>query len=170
MTHMKTSERKRKLILNMDFQCADLGTYVPSKNMLQRWAKAALETQDLEQPELELVVRVVDELESAELNDKFRGKANPTNVLSFPFSAVTPKPLPILGDIVICAPIIDREASAENKNLEAHWAHMVIHGVLHLLGYDHKTPIQACAMERLETLILNKLNFPAPYLLDERNQ
>ena len=169
MTHMKTSERKRKLILNMDFQCADLGAYVPSKNMLQRWAKAALETQDLEQSELELVVRVVDELESAELNDKFRGKANPTNVLSFPFSAVTPKPLPILGDIVICASIIDREASAENKNLEAHWAHMVIHGVLHLLGYDHKIPTQASAMERLETLILKKLNFPAPYLLDERN-
>ena len=150
----------------MDLQCEDSSAYIPGKNMLQRWAKAALETHDLEQSELELVVRVVDELESAELNDKFRGNANPTNVLSFPFSAVTPKPLPILGDLIICAPIIEREASAENKNLQAH---MVVHGVLHLLGYDHKTPIQASAMERLETLILNKLNFQAPYLRDERN-
>ena len=93
--------------------------------------------EDLEQSELELVLRIVDELEGAELNNKYRGKTEATNVLSFPFSAVTPKPLPILGDIIICAPIIEKEASAENKNLEAHWAHMIIHGVLHLLGYDH---------------------------------
>ena len=76
---------------------------------------------------------------------------------------MTPKPLPILGDIIICAPIIEREASAENKNLEAHWAHMIIHGVLHLLGYDHNTSAEAFAMERLEAFILNKLNYPAPY-------
>ena len=162
---MKTSEQKRELILKMDLQRADRSSYTPGKHLMHRWAKATLETQDLEEPDLELVLRVVDELESAELNDKYRGKANPTNVLSFPFSAVTPKPLPVLGDIIICGPVMEREASAENKNLEAHWAHIVIHGVLHLLGYDHKTPKQASSMERMEALILKKLKYPAPYQL-----
>ena len=163
MTPMKVPKRNKTFILSMDLQCADPSSYIPRKKMMERWVKATIATQDLEQSELELVLRIVDELEGAELNNKYRGETKATNVLSFPFSAVTPKPLPILGDIIICAPIIEREASAENKNLEAHWAHMIIHGVLHLLGYDHNTSAEAFAMERLEAFILNKLNYPAPY-------
>ena len=127
---------------------------------MRRWATAALRN---ERETTELSVRIVDEQESAALNQQYRGKSGATNVLSFPFDAVTPEPLPILGDLVICAPVVIREAQQQNKPAEAHWAHMCVHGVLHLLGYDHAGDRDAEVMEALETTILLDMGFPAPY-------
>ncbi len=113
---------------------------------------------------VELSLRLVDEAESADLNQRYRGKAGPTNVLSFPF-----EPPPgargrrYLGDLAICAPVVVREAAEQAKAPEAHWAHLVVHGVLHLLGYDHLDEAMALVMETLETRILGDLGFPPPY-------
>ena len=111
----------------------------------------------------ELVVRIVNEAESASLNQTYRHKAGATNVLSFPFAAPAGVPSDLLGDIVICAPVVVREALAQRKALLAHWAHLTIHGVLHLLGYDHQDAAQAEAMEQLEIRILAGLGYPDPY-------
>ena len=136
----------------------------PEEHSMRRWVRAALRN---ERETVELSVRIVDEQESATLNQQYRGKTGPTNVLSFPFDAVTPEPLPILGDLVICAPVVAREASEQHKTLDAHWAHMCVHGVLHLLGYDHMGDRDAEVMEALETTILLGLGYPAPYSYDE---
>ena len=112
----------------------------------------------------ELSIRLVDQAEGAILNGRFRGRRGPTNVLSFPF-----EPLPgledcdLIGDLVICAPVVAREAAEQGKSLQAHWAHMLVHGVLHLLGYDHLDAAHAAQMEGLETRIIRRLGFPAPY-------
>jgi probable rRNA maturation factor len=106
-------------------------------------------------------------LESQELNHQYRGKNKPTNVLSFPFEI--PEHLPegveieLLGDLIICAPVVEREAQEQNKALLAHWAHMTLHGCLHLLGYDHIEDKEAEEMESLEIEILQKMGFPNPY-------
>ena len=131
----------------------------PDEASIQRWVMAALKTTDTS----EVSIRIVGEQESALLNNQYRGKTGPTNVLSFPFDAVAPEPLPILGDLVICAPVVAREAKEQHKSIYAHWAHMIIHGVLHLLGYDHSDEEDAEIMESLETEILLGLDFPAPY-------
>ena len=132
----------------------------PDEDSMRRWATAALRN---ERETAELSVRIVDEQESAALNQQYREKSGPTSVLSFPFDAVTPEPLPILGDLVICAPVVIREAKQQGKPAEAHWAHMCVHGVLHLLGYDHAGDRDAEVMEALETTILLDMGFPAPY-------
>jgi probable rRNA maturation factor len=111
----------------------------------------------------------VDEVESEHLNSVYRGQHNATNVLSFP-AEVPPifsrqLEINILGDIVICPAILQREADEQGKSPEAHWTHLLIHGVLHLLGYDHETDITAATMEQLEINILEKLGFPNPYLV-----
>ena len=134
---------------------------------MRRWATAALRN---ERETAELSVRIVDEQESAALNQQYRGKSGATNVLSFPFDAVTPEPLPILGDLVICAPVVIREAQQQNKPAEAHWAHMCVHGVLHLLGYDHVGDRDAEVMETLETDILLGLGYPAPYSFSDSSE
>ena len=144
----------------IDIQRACTSENIPSDTLIKRWASAALGNHN---DSTELSIRVVGEAESAALNQQYRGKSGATNVLSFPFSAVTPEPLPLLGDLVICAPIVTLEASQQKKAIEAHWAHMVIHGVLHLLGYDHGDDDEAQTMETLETEILLGLNYPAPY-------
>ena len=105
----------------------------------------------------------MDEDEGAELNEAYRRKQGPTNVLSFPFEAPPGVELSLLGDIVVCAPVVAREAGEQGKILESHWAHMVVHGCLHLLGYDHMEPVEAEAMEALETEILGGLGYPNPY-------
>lgn len=133
----------------------------PEREEFEQWVKMALQDH---QESVELTIRVVDETESGELNQTYRHKSGPTNVLSFPFQAPTAGlTLPLLGDIVICAPVVEQEAKMQNKNLSAHWAHMVIHGTLHLLGYDHQKEAQALEMERLETRILQELGYPDPY-------
>jgi len=147
--------------LQLDLQIACASPSLPSEVDLTRWAAAALAGR---REAAELTVRVVDEAESAALNETYRGKAGPTNVLSFPFEA--PPGLPptdLIGDLVICAPVVEREAAEQGKTLSAHWAHMVVHGVLHLVGYDHIEEAGALQMEGLETAILEGLGFPRPY-------
>ncbi|MBD3669232.1 MAG: rRNA maturation RNase YbeY [Gammaproteobacteria bacterium] len=135
---------------------------LPDETQLQTWAAAALAaTQHTD--DSELTVRIVGEAESAELNQAYRDKAGPTNVLSFPFEPIPGIPLPLLGDLVICAPVVAREAQEQGKTAQAHWAHMVVHGVLHLLGYDHIETAEAEAMEALEIAILSDIGYDNPY-------
>ena len=151
--------------LSIDIQKACASEDSPDEDSIKRWISDAIRD---ERDESELSSRIVDEQESAEFNQRYRGKSGATNVLSFPFDAVTPEPLPILGDLVICAPVVAREASEQQKTTDAHWAHIVIHGVLHLLGYDHIEDQDAERMESLETAIMLVLDFPPPYrILDE---
>lgn len=111
----------------------------------------------------EVCVRIVGLAESRRLDRDYRGKDKPTNVLSFPASPEERAVAGILGDLVICAPVVAAEARTQGKAVAAHWAHMVVHGTLHLLGYDHAAPRQARAMERLEARILAGLGYPDPY-------
>ena len=151
--------------LSIDIQKACASEDSPDEDSIKRWVSAAIRD---ERDECELSIRIVDEQESADFNQRYRGKSGATNVLSFPFDAVTPEPLPILGDLVICAPVLVREAAEQQKTTTAHWAHIVIHGVLHLLGYDHIEDKDAEQMESLETEIMLILDFPPPYrILDE---
>ncbi len=133
---------------------------VPARQRLRLWARAALRGA---QASGALVIRVVDEPESRTLNRDFRGVDRPTNVLSFPFEPPAGVPAKHLGDIVICAPVVAREAVEQGKPPEAHWAHMVAHGVLHLLGFDHQSDADASEMESLETAVLAGLGLPDPY-------
>jgi probable rRNA maturation factor len=132
----------------------------PDPQSIERWIGAAIGDQ---RESTELSVRIVDAEEGKALNEQFRGSTGATNVLSFPFENESPQPLPLIGDIVICAPVVAKEAREQNKALNAHWAHMIIHGVLHLLGYDHQNENDANLMESLETKIMQGLGFPPPY-------
>jgi probable rRNA maturation factor len=147
--------------LDLDVQNASTAADLPTPEQLRTWAGAALAGR---RKRAELSVRLVDEIEGADLNGRFRGRRGPTNVLSFPFEP--PPGLPdcdLIGDLAICVPVVAREAEEQGKPLHAHWAHMMVHGVLHLLGYDHLDAAGAAQMEGLETRILGGLGFPAPY-------
>ncbi len=147
--------------LALDLQVACEAPSLPGDALLSAWVAAALEGQ---RAAAELTIRVVGEAEGTELNQRWRGRPGPTNVLSFPFEV--PPGLPpqdLLGDLVICAPVVTREAAEQGKTEEAHWAHLVVHGTLHLLGHDHMTEPEAVAMEALETAILARLGFHSPY-------
>lgn len=133
---------------------------LPSPDQIGAWAHAALAGR---RKEGQLTVRVVGNDEGAALNETYRHKQGPTNVLSFAVEDADLLPVPWLGDIVICAPVVEREAREQHKEAPAHWAHMVVHGVLHLLGYDHIDEQEAQAMETVETDILARLGFPDPY-------
>ncbi|MGZ5050544.1 MAG: rRNA maturation RNase YbeY [Methylobacter sp.] len=132
----------------------------PAEAQIQLWVDAALE--DYGQ-DAEVVVRIVDEQESAELNEQYRHKAGPTNILSFPADLPDGVELDLLGDLVICAPVLEKEALEQNKILAHHWAHIIVHGVLHLLGYDHIDDAEAEVMESKEIAILSKLKIKNPY-------
>jgi len=134
---------------------------IPDESLLTTWADAVLAALGTE--EKEITVRFVDEEESHELNHQYRGKDKPTNVLSFPFECPPGVPLNLLGDLVICAPVIEKEASEQNKAVNHHYAHMVVHGILHLLGYDHIEDDEAEEMEALEIKILAQLSIDDPY-------
>jgi probable rRNA maturation factor len=133
---------------------------LPSEAQFQTWIDAALADQA---KEFEVVVRLVDEPESQQLNREYRGKDSPTNILSFTFEVPDGLELNLLGDLVICAPLVKKEALEQQKLLEHHWAHLVIHGVLHLRGYDHIDDEEAEEMESKEIEILQQLNIPNPY-------
>jgi probable rRNA maturation factor len=135
---------------------------VPSKAELRHWIEAALCERTTKQ-QVEIVVRLVDADEMAQLNANYRGKKGTTNVLSFPADLPPDLELPLLGDIVICAPVVLAEAAQQGKNTSAHWAHMTIHGTLHLLGYDHIEEEEAETMEALESAILRQLDYSCPY-------
>ena len=137
---------------------------LPSQEDFQRWVEAALAP--YKKP-FELTVRLVTCEESQQLNAQYRGKDKPTNVLSFPFEVPEGIELDLLGDLIICVPVVEQEAKEQNKALTAHWAHMVIHGCLHLLGFDHIEDDEADEMEALETKIITALGFPAPYEISE---
>jgi len=146
--------------LALQVQRASESKKVPTKASLARYAEAAIASRH---SGAGLVIRIVDEPESRALNRQFRGIDEPTNVLSFPFEAPPRVRSKHIGDLVVCAPVVEREAAEQGKPLEAHWAHMVVHGVLHLLGYDHQTDADAETMEGLEIAILGRLGFPNPY-------
>ena len=133
----------------------------PDQEQIQRWVDAAL---DGFNQDTEIVVRIVDEQESAELNEQYRLKPGPTNILSFPVEVPEGIELNLLGDLDVCAPVLEKEALEQHKALTDHWAHIIVHGVLHLLGYDHIDDDEAEFMESKEITILNKLNIKNPYI------
>lgn len=136
------------------------GVDLPTDDDIEGWVRATLAGR---KPAAQLVVRIVDETESGELNERYRHRAGATNVLSFPFERPELLDPPLLGDIVVCAPVVGREAVEQHKPAGAHWAHMVVHGVLHLIGYDHEAEQDAEEMEALERQILAALGFDDPY-------
>jgi probable rRNA maturation factor len=133
----------------------------PELQQIQIWVDAALTELNRD---TEIVVRIVDEQESAELNEQYRHKQGPTNILSFPVEIPEGIDLNLLGDLVVCAPVLEREALQQQKPLYDHWAHIIVHGVLHLLGYDHINNDDAEVMENTEIKILQQLNINNPYL------
>lgn len=153
------TEPRLDFYLDRHSDCRD----VPSEATMRQWVSTALAGR---RDEAELSVCVVDEAEGAEFNLRYRNKPGATNVLSFPADFDLPEPLPLLGDLVICAPIVIREAREQGKDVTAHWCHMLMHGTLHLLGYDHQDELEAEAMEELENELLVSLGFPAPYESD----
>lgn len=144
----------------IDIQVASDSQNLPSQEDIQSWTGAAVGEH---RTEAEVSLRIVDIEEGAELNFQWRQKEGPTNVLSFPSELPPELELPLLGDLVVCAPVVERESREQKKNLQAHWAHMIVHGTLHLLGYDHIEDEEAKEMEALETVIIQKLGFPDPY-------
>lgn len=134
-------------------QYASQAKVLPSRQQFRRWVTAAM------QQELHCTIRVVDESEGRTLNHDFRGKDYATNVLTFVYDDTDP----LSGDIVICAPVLERESAEQGKQLLAHYAHLTVHGVLHLQGFDHENTADALEMEALETALMCKLGYPAPY-------
>ena len=150
----------------LDYQLASESKELPSEAQLLNWINAALKAQTLNSQigeEQEITVRIVDADEIQMLNREYRQKDYATNVLSFPFEAPPGVTVNFLGDLVICAPVVSKEADEQKKPLMAHWAHMIIHGTLHLLGYDHIEDQDAEQMEALEVEILNDLGIDDPY-------
>ncbi len=144
-----------KLAISTQFASGQIG--LPTAKQLRKWAKAALRV------DCEVTIRIVDAQEALELNSQYRGKDYATNVLTFPLTE-TPH---LMGDIIICAPVVAAEAKAQNKDLMAHYAHLTVHGLLHLHGYDHETEPQAELMESIEIQTLTKLGYANPYLITE---
>jgi probable rRNA maturation factor len=142
-----------KLHISLQIACEQAD--IPPKNLFRKWALAAIRV------DTEVTIRIVDEAEGRALNKAYRGKDYATNVLTFPITEVPH----LMGDIVICAPVVDAEALAQHKPLVAHYAHLTVHGILHLHGYDHEIEAQAELMEGLETAIITKLGYANPYLI-----
>ncbi|CAQ85235.1 MULTISPECIES: rRNA maturation RNase YbeY [Photorhabdus] len=151
------------VILDLQIACEN-SQNLPEETLFQRWLDGVLPQF---QPESEVTIRIVDETESHDLNLTYRGKDKPTNVLSFPFEAPPEVDLPLLGDLIICRQVVEKEAEEQQKTVEEHWAHMVVHGCLHLLGYDHIADDEAEEMESLETEIMQKLGYSDPYLAEK---
>ncbi len=145
----------------VDLQNASGKRAVPLLRQFRLWASAAMDGIAPGHTRCRLSIRIVDEVEAAELNAHYRNQQGPTNILSFP----VPEGLPatLLGDLAICAALVEREAAEQKKSPVAHWAHLTVHGVLHLKGYDHEVAQAADAMEALETRILEQLGYEDPY-------
>ena len=133
---------------------------LPDRKDIVCWASAGLQES---RQDVEVVVRIVDAAESEALNRQYRHKDGPTNVLSFPYDPIPGVGQAIRGDVVICAPVVEQEARSQGKTSDSHWAHIVIHGVLHLLGYDHQDDDQARIMEDHERRLLHGLGYADPY-------
>jgi probable rRNA maturation factor len=141
--------------IQLSLQVASEQNNIPTKAQFRKWAKAALRV------DTEVTIRIVDEAEGRTLNLAYRGKDYATNVLTFP---LTEEPH-LMGDIIICAPVVAAEANTQQKSIEAHYAHLTVHGVLHLHGYDHEIDEQAALMESIEVTTLINLGYPNPYLI-----
>ncbi len=150
---------------NIDIQNASSLNALPTESELSEWVEAALGDTGTE---VELSIRIVDEEESKALNYQYRQKNRPTNVLSFPCELPPEVDIKLLGDLVICAPIVEKEAKEQEKSPTSHWAHMIIHGTLHLLGYDHIHDDDAEKMESTEIRLMQQLGYPSPY--EERSK
>ena len=140
---------------------------VPSHNNITHWVKHVLSHEA--KTDAELSIRIVDKDEIQQLNASYRNKDKPTNVLSFPAELPEAVQIPLLGDIIICAPIVEEEAREQQKSTESHWAHMLIHGTLHLLGYDHIDDTEAEIMEGVEIKLMQSLDFESPYQDDKKD-
>ncbi|MEX2365380.1 MAG: rRNA maturation RNase YbeY [Pseudohongiellaceae bacterium] len=149
--------------VTVDLVNASGDSAVPASEDFRYWTNAAMTCLHPERKSCELSIRLMDEAESASLNETWRGKQGSTNILSFPFSAHVPDTEAMLGDLAICVPVVKLEARQQNKNAKAHWAHLTVHGVLHLNGYDHENADDAAVMEKLEVKILTRLGFDNPY-------
>ena len=154
-------------VVSVDVQVASPADNVPSDTLMQSWVQEVIDELAIAN-ECEVSIRVVDEEEGRELNKRYCDKDGATNVLSFPADKETIVNLPpdfpqLLGDIVICGPIVEREAAVQRKEIESHWAHLVVHGTLHLLGHDHEEAGEAEEMEAIETRILGKHGVANPY-------
>lgn len=147
------------IIVDLQIACTDEN--LPDEQTFQHWVNTALQS---ENKAYELTIRLVDREESQQLNYQYRNKNSPTNVLSFPFEAPVGIELDLLGDLVICAEVVKQQATEQNKPLSAHWAHMVIHGCLHLLGFDHINEQEAETMEQLEIELLASIGIADPYI------
>ncbi|WP_231760001.1 rRNA maturation RNase YbeY [Microbulbifer elongatus] len=164
--NLSESQSRSPADVLLDVQRATSCSQLPADTDLALWASVAVGEH---RAHAEIALRIVDEDESQALNHQYRGKDKPTNVLSFPADIPPELGLPLLGDLVICAPVVAREAEQQHKALSAHWAHMVVHGTLHLLGYDHIEDDEAEIMENLETRILGSLGIKDPYLPAEES-
>ncbi len=142
--------------LSLSVQYASQGIVLPTRQQFRRWVKVAL------QSDLQCTLRLVDESEGRKLNHDYRGKDYATNVLTFIYDDTGY----LSGDIVFCASVVEREAAEQGKPTLAHYAHLTVHGVLHLRGYDHETEVDAVEMEALETALMVKLGYPAPYVVN----
>ncbi len=152
--------------IDLELQLACKVESLPAEDEMRRWLEAAIATSAESAPvPREIVVRVVDEQESRELNRRYRQQDRPTNVLAFPAEEVpwaegSAQPL---GDLVVCGPVVEREAREQEKDVAGHWGHLLVHGALHLLGHDHRNDAEAAVMERLEARILAERGYDDPY-------
>lgn len=161
MSSAKAPNKPAKPKLSLAVQYAVAGQNLPTRAELRRWAVAAL------RQDIQATLRIVGEAEGRQLNHDFRGKGYATNVLTFVYGE-EPETGATAGDIVLCAPVVAREAKEQKKPLAAHYAHLVVHGFLHLQGYDHEIELDATVMEALESFIIQSLGYPDPY--NERRQ
>ena len=149
------------MALDLTVQHASVIKDCPDQDQIQSWATLAL---DQAYETAEITIRIVDEKESADLNERYRNKSASTNVLSFPYEREEGENPKLIGDIVICAPVVAQEATEQGKDIMSHWAHMVVHGTLHLMGYDHINEDEAETMESIELVLMKKMGFEDPYL------
>lgn len=153
--------------LQVDLDHAYSDPSIPTQSDIESWIEKSIELQSKSpaaKSAAEVSIRIVDDAEISELNEQYRNKVGPTNVLSFPSDLPEHIDIPLLGDIIISAPTVLEEAQAQNKPTQAHWAHLFVHGTLHLLGYDHLNEEEATEMEQLERNILQAFGYPDPYL------
>lgn len=144
----------------LEIQIESQSKKIPLEKQFKSWVDAVLKN---DEQDSEIVIRIVDEDEMIQFNDQYRDKNGTTNILSFPFEVPDGFESPLLGDLLVCAPVVEVESRQQNKKLEHHWAHLIIHGILHLLGYNHIDDVEAEEMEALEINILSTIEIDNPY-------
>ncbi|AEO08220.1 rRNA maturation RNase YbeY [Buchnera aphidicola] len=149
----------KNIVINLQ-KCCTNTQFIPNKKLFKKWIKKILNNNNINI----ITIRIVDKKNIQQLNYTYRKINKPTNILAFPFNQLIKYNAKLLGDLVVCKSIIEEESYKYNKLLEEHWAHIIIHGTLHLLGYDHKTQIQAKIMEKVENEIMMSLNYQKPYI------